>query len=67
MEQKFSHIPKYIKARSPLGLRRLMLKVAAADGKKYTFRDIQFVKGFWFAWYESTIEQDDEMFTNEGE
>ncbi len=62
MEAKFSHIPKFIKARSPLGLRRLMLQVAAKDGKKYTFTNIQFVKGEWYAWYESTLNNDDEMF-----
>lgn len=44
-------IPNYIKAASPIGLRRLMLETQRRDSMQYNFFDIQFANGFWFAWY----------------
>lgn len=44
-------IPNYIKASSPQGLRRLMFKTQLRDSMQYTFFDITYSEGFWFAWY----------------
>lgn len=44
-------VPKYIKAGSPEGLRRLMMQVQLKDSMQYKFFDISFVNGNWYAWY----------------
>lgn len=44
-------IPNFIKATSPRGLRRLMFKIQFADSMQYTFFDISFSEGYWYAWY----------------
>ena len=46
-------IPNYLKASSPTGLRRLMYKLQVNDMHEYRFFDVQFVNGYWFAWYVS--------------
>jgi hypothetical protein len=43
-------IPNFVKAASPLGLRRLMLKVQMQNSEQYAWT-IQFANGEWFAWY----------------
>ena len=44
-------IPNFIKAGSPLGLHRLMLMNNLKSGNRYKYQDIQFVNGFWYAWF----------------
>lgn len=44
-------VPNYVKASSPIGLRRLMYAVQSKDKMQYNFYDIQFVNGSWYAWY----------------
>lgn len=44
-------IPNFIKAASPIGLRRLMLEAQRKDRMQYIFNNIQFVNGEWYAWY----------------
>jgi hypothetical protein len=44
-------VPNYVKATSPLGLRRLMLNVQIKDSMQYNFFNVQFAQGYWFAWY----------------
>ena len=44
-------VPNYVKASSPLGLRRLMFVVQARDSMQYNFFNISFVNGAWYAWY----------------
>lgn len=44
-------IPFFIKARSPQGLRRLMIENNAKHGLTFKYFDIQNVKGQWYAWY----------------
>lgn len=44
-------VPNYVKASSPLGLRRLMFVVQSKDSMQYNFFNISFVNGFWYAWY----------------
>lgn len=43
-------VPKYVKAASPEGLRRLMYSVQLKDSMQYNFT-ISFADGSWFAWY----------------
>jgi hypothetical protein len=60
-------IPNFIKARSPQGLRLLMLKTNSQNGKHYQYFDIQYVKeaaaSYWIAWYfdEVTLENVDKL------
>lgn len=44
--------PSYLKAKSPDDLEMLMLQTNIKDRKVYHFRDIQFVQGSWYAWYD---------------
>jgi len=44
-------LASYIKAQSPMGLRSLMLRNNAKYGFTFRYFDIQFVKGFWYAWF----------------
>lgn len=44
-------IPDFLKARSPEGLRRLMLERNLKDGKQYNYFSIQQSNGYWFAWF----------------
>jgi hypothetical protein len=44
-------VPNFIKAVSPIGLRRLMFEVQKKDKTQYEFFNIQFNNGFWFVWY----------------
>lgn len=46
-----SNIPNFLVARTPKGLRRLMLETNIKFGKQFNFFDIQFVGGKWYAWY----------------
>jgi hypothetical protein len=44
-------LPFFIKARSPQGLRRLMIKTNAKHGYTFHYFDIQFANGSWYAWF----------------
>jgi hypothetical protein len=60
--------PTFIKASSPQGLTRLMLLNNIRSGNKYRYQDIQYVNGFWYAWYykDVTIRQaSDELMKKE--
>ena len=46
-----SHIPNFIKAKSPMRLRRLMLLNNVKHKGFVNYFDIQFSQGFWYAWY----------------
>ena len=48
-------LKNYITAKSPMGLRRLMLQNNAKKGFTFKYSDIQFVKGKWYAWYDEYI------------
>ena len=54
-----TRIPSFLKARSPQGLRRLMLLNNTNNATFYQYFDIQFVGGFWFAWFYKDVGQDD--------
>ena len=56
-------VPNYVKASSPIGLRRLMYAVQAKDKMQYNFYDISFVDGSWYAWYLKTPKTDTEKIT----
>lgn len=43
--------PMFLKAASPLGLRRLMIMNNLKTGNRYKYQDIQYVNGYWFCWY----------------
>jgi hypothetical protein len=48
---KLNKVPQYLKASSPEGLRRLMLRNNVRLATQIVYHDIQFVNGYWFAWY----------------
>jgi hypothetical protein len=48
---KTTHIPNYIVASSPQGLRRLMLKNNIRLGGFVSYYQITFAEGKWFAWF----------------
>ena len=45
--------PSFIKAKTPEELELLMLQNNILNSKVYHYVSIQFVNGFWFAWYDS--------------
>jgi len=48
-----AHIPNFLVARSPEGLRRLMLVNQVKKGAVFNYQ-ISFSKGRWYAWYIDT-------------
>lgn len=58
MAANLLEIPDYVKATSPQGLRRFMLQVQTRDSMQYVFHNIQFVDGYWFAWYYKSAKTD---------
>lgn len=46
-----NQIPNFVKAKTPRGLRLLMLKNNAKLSATVQYFDIAFVKGHWFAWF----------------
>lgn len=56
-----SDIPNFLRARSPQGLRRAMIRNNAKLGMFIKYFDIQFVNGEWFAWYFVEIDPNEEM------
>jgi hypothetical protein len=55
LDAKLNNIPNFLKAKSPQGLRRLMLLNNVKSVIQYTYHDIQFVNGDWYAWYYEPI------------
>jgi hypothetical protein len=53
MAAHIAHIPNYLVARSPNGLRRLCLMNNAKKGHVFTYQ-IQYTNGRWYAWYIDT-------------
>lgn len=49
---KISNIPHFIKARSPEGLRRLMLRNNVKWGLIFNYYQIIFDGNTWFAWFQ---------------
>lgn len=60
-------IPQYVSARSPQGLRRVMLMNNARTGYFYNYFDIQFAEGKWYAWYFREVGSDDVQVLEEKE
>jgi len=52
-------IPNYLKARSPQGLRRLMLLNNAKYSTFFEYVYIQFTEGNWYAWFYRDVDSDD--------
>lgn len=48
---RLDKIPNFVKAKSPEGLRRVMLMNNIRNAMQFVYHDIQFVNGYWFAWY----------------
>jgi hypothetical protein len=48
---RLDKIPSFVKARTPEGLRRVMLINNIKNAMQFVYHDIQFVNGFWYAWY----------------
>jgi len=46
-----SNVPNYVKARSPEGLRRAMLRNNVRIGMQLVYHSIQFTNGEWVAWF----------------
>jgi hypothetical protein len=55
-ESRSSFLPNYLRARSPQGLRRLMLLNNIKRGLQVSYFNIQFVNGYWFAWYNIEVD-----------
>lgn len=49
-------IPHYLEAGSPRRLRQLMFENNILSGKEYTYTDIIFAKGKWYAWYYEQVD-----------
>ena len=64
MKKPVGRIPKFIKAGSPKGLQRLMLRTQAQLGYGVHWFDIQYTNKQWFAWY---YDNDDINLHNIGE
>lgn len=45
------NIPHFLKARSPDGLRALMLENNNKRGCEFQYYQIVFADGFWYAWF----------------
>jgi hypothetical protein len=54
-------IPNFVTARSPLGLRRVMLLNNAKHRKVFNYYSIHFVDGKWFAWFYNEVESGDDL------
>jgi hypothetical protein len=50
-------IPFFIRARSPMGLRRSMIMNNAKHGLTFHYFDIQFVQGSWYAWFYKSLDK----------
>jgi hypothetical protein len=48
-------VPHFVTATTPEMLIRKMALVAAKRGTYIPFRDIQFVNGKWFSWYDTEL------------
>lgn len=55
-ETKSSLVPTYLKASSPDLLIDAMLENNLILKKEIRYQDIQFVNGFWFAWYYNEVD-----------
>lgn len=61
MESSARVIPNFIKARSPQGLRRLMVKNNIRMGMEVRYISINFVNGEWVAWYYENFDFNQEV------
>ena len=50
-KQSILTIPHFVKAKSPESLRRKMFDNNVKNKKLYSYFDIQYVSGVWYAWY----------------
>ncbi len=51
------NIPNFLKAKTEAKLMKLMLKTNVEDGAENKYFDIQYVKGYWFAWYYTSVKK----------
>lgn len=53
------HLPNFVTAQTPAGLRRAMFRNNKRFKAFIVYRDIQFVNGRWFAWFDApaTVEE----------
>jgi len=56
VQVSIKRIPNYITARTPQGLRRLMLMNNIKLGTEFNYFDLQFVNKKWVAWYYQKVE-----------
>lgn len=50
-QAKVNELPNFIKAKTPRGLRLLMIRNNVRLKATVQYFDVQFVKGAWFAWF----------------
>ena len=50
-DRSITEIPNFLRAKTPEGLKKEMLKVNGILGYHNKFFDIQFVNGEWFCWF----------------
>lgn len=58
-------IPNFLRAKTPEGLKKEMLKVNAILGFHNKFFDIQFVNGEWFCWFYKEDNRPQSMFVKD--
>lgn len=58
LEARLDKIPNFLKAQTPHGLRRLMLRNNLSKNVQFVYHSVQFVNGEWFAWYYEEMKAD---------
>ena len=51
------NIPHFLKEKTPLKLQQAMLALNSLKGKEYKYTNIQYVNGYWYAFYYESIEE----------
>lgn len=51
------NIPHFLKEKTPLKLQQAMLALNSLKGKEYKYANIQYVNGYWYAFYYESIEE----------
>ena len=53
------NIPHFLKEKTPLKLQQAMLSLNSFKGKEYKYFDIQYVNGYWYAWYYEVLSEEE--------
>jgi hypothetical protein len=56
LDARLDKIPNFIKAKTVEGLRRFMLLNNMKHVMQFNYHDIQFVNGYWYAWFYESVD-----------